>query len=153
MFIHSVEADLNRVLEERITNRLTGPLGDDLVCFENFFGFPDISNVVKYDSEERKRSFVIGNIIGHDTKSLTQTESDVLEELGLTLESFKVKGLEELNSKGTYRVLFAPFKEMSHSYDEQQQTLELRFSLPAGSYATVLIDEFVTDKKSSIVIT
>ncbi|MGD0510494.1 MAG: tRNA pseudouridine(13) synthase TruD [Candidatus Micrarchaeaceae archaeon] len=142
MFIHSVEARIfNKVLEERITNKelATGP--GDIVCQENFYGFPDISNVSKFEDSNGK--FTVGSIIGYDTKSITELERQALDELGLTIESFKVKGLEELNAKGTYRVLFAPYKDISHNYNQKQQTLEIGFSLPAGSYATILMDELV----------
>ncbi len=148
MFVHSVEAHIfNRVLEERITNGGIKPTPDDFVCPENFFGFPDISNVAKFGADNSKGKFIVGNMVGYSTTSVTDTEKEILEELGLDPESFKVKGLNELNSKGTYRVLFAPFKEISHSYNEKQETLELKFSLPAGSYATVLTGEFIEEIK------
>lgn len=148
MFIHSVEAHIfNKMLEERVANGLIKPSADDLVCSENVFGFPDISSTAKFSPDHGKRNFIVGNMIGYDTTFVTDTEKEILEELGLNLESFKVKGLNELNSKGTYRVLFAPFKEISYGYDEKQETLELRFSLPAGSYATVLVGEFVDETK------
>ncbi len=143
MFIHSVEAHIfNKELEERIANGQTKPKPGDVVCHEDAYGFPDLSKTEEFDG---KKAFLVGNILGFDTKSVTELEQKTLDELGLTLESFKVQGLNELNSKGTSRSLFAPFKNISYGYSEEAGTLELGFSLPAGCYATVLMDELVED--------
>jgi tRNA pseudouridine13 synthase len=143
MFIHSVEAHIfNKELEERITQQRLKPEEHDILCQKNSYGFPDITKLID-TKENNSDAFILGNILGYDTTSATDSEQKILEELGLTLESFKVKGLNELNSKGTYRVLFAPYKDMSHSYEKEQGTFELGFSLPSGSYATVLLDEIL----------
>ena len=102
MFIHSVEDYIfNKELEERISNKETEPKSGENICYENSYGFPDISKTGKFDENDNKKAFTLGNIIGFDTESITEIEQRILEELGLTLESFKVKGLNELNSKGT----------------------------------------------------
>jgi tRNA pseudouridine13 synthase len=142
MFVHSVESYIfNRELEERVSSGSAEPLPQEMVCHENAYGFPDISNVEKFSG--REKLFPVGNIIGYDTESVTDAEKTILDELGLTVESFKVNGLNELNSKGTYRALFAPFKDVESNYGEEAGTYKLRFSLPAGSYATVLLDEIL----------
>jgi tRNA pseudouridine13 synthase len=142
MFIHSVEAYIfNKELEERLVNG-TDPKVGEMVCYENVLGFPDISKIGTF-SENSEKAFLLGNIIGYDTKSLTEREQKILEELGLTLKSFKVKGLNELNSKGTFRALFAPFEDASWNFMPESQTFDLRFSLPSGAYATVFMDEFI----------
>ncbi len=144
MLIHSVESYIfNKELENRISEDRTKPESDDILCYENAYGFPDISNIRKFDEKEGRSPFILGNIIGYDTKAVTEPEQKILDELGLTLDSFKVKGLNELNSKGTYRALFAPFREISHEYNQEENRFELNFSLPAGSYATVLLSEFL----------
>lgn len=141
MMIHSVEAAIfNKELEERAANKETKPRNGDLVCKAGTYGFPDISTVKTYEESE-DADFVLGNILGYDTKSVTEGEERILEEFELTLESFKVQGLNELNSKGTFRALFAPFKDIS--YEHKENIFDLNFSLPSGSYATVLIDELV----------
>ncbi|MDE1871376.1 MAG: tRNA pseudouridine(13) synthase TruD [Candidatus Micrarchaeota archaeon] len=141
MLVHSVEAYIfNRVLEERIANGTSKPESKDLVCKANEFGFPDLKEVTPYD-KDRNAQFAVGNIIGYDTKSVTETEQRLLDELGIGIESFKVNGLNELNSRGTYRVMFAPYKDIG--YVCRDDTMEMRFSLPAGSYATVLLEEFL----------
>ena len=61
---------------------------------------------------------------------LTEFENNELEKLGLTLESFKAKGISELSCKGAKRVLFAPYKDFSAQNSETELTLS--FSLPLG---------------------
>jgi tRNA pseudouridine13 synthase len=148
MFIHSVEAYIfNRELEERIKQGQIKPREGELVCYEGNYGFPDLSSIGEYGENDTKNVFLLGNIIGHDTKKLTELEKNILDEKDLTLESFKVKGLNELNSKGTYRVLFAPFKNCVFESDEINNSIDMGFSLPSGSYATVLIDESIESNK------
>lgn len=144
MFIHSVEAYVfNRELEERIKQKRLLPEQNELICRNNFYDFPDLTKIEQYTQDSDEHGFLVGNILGYDTVSLTGLEKEILDELGLTIESFKVKGLNELGSKGTHRVLFAPFKNISYSADEQQSSFELKFSLPSGSYATVFMDEIL----------
>jgi tRNA pseudouridine13 synthase len=142
MFIHSVEAQIfNQELEERIRDNEINADDMDLVCYENSYGFPDLSTVGRCSKKER--AFLVGNIIGYDTEELTEFERGMLEELEITPDSFKVKGLDELHSKGTYRALFAPYKDIHSDFNEPENSYGLDFSLPAGSYATVLLDELI----------
>lgn len=146
MLIHSVEAHIfNKSLEERISSNETNPKKGDIVCPENTFGFPDLQNTMEFDSA-KGRQFVLGNIVGYDTEHITETEQKVMEELGITMESFKVQGLNELNSRGTHRVMFAPYKDIRYSCNDDD-TIGLNFSLPLGSYATVFMDEFIENSK------
>jgi tRNA pseudouridine13 synthase len=143
MFVHSVEAQIfNMELDERIKSNEIKPKKNDLVCYENSYGFPDLSNVEHF-SESEKRDFLVGNIVGYDLKEITDFEKNMLEELEITLESFKVDGLNELQSKGSSRTLFAPFKNPAYIYDKEKNSSLIEFSLPAGSYATVLLDEII----------
>ncbi len=148
MFIHSVEAQMfNMELEERIKTGDVTPERSDPVCYENSYGFPDVSTVERYN-DTSKRAFLVGNIVGYDTNELTEFESRLLEELGLTVESFKVNGINELHSKGTSRALFAPLRDIKYNYEKEEDCCALRFSLPAGAYATILIDELIENKNS-----
>ena len=144
MFIHSVESYIfNKELNDRISQGRIKPEPNEIVCYENSYGFPDISNSGEFDGSSDKKTFILGNILGYDTTSATESEQKILDELGLTLESFKVKGLNELNSKGTKRALFAPYKDISYDNIEEEGVFEIKFSLPSGSYATVFLDELL----------
>ncbi|MGI0100418.1 MAG: tRNA pseudouridine(13) synthase TruD [Candidatus Micrarchaeaceae archaeon] len=144
MFVHSVESYIfNKELEQRIADRGITPANGDIICHTNSYGFPDMKNVAPFDGSKPDNAFIVSNILGYDTKSVTEKEQGAMDELGITTESFRVNGLNELNSKGTYRVMFAPFRGLSHRHDETGNGFELQFELPAGSYATVFLEELL----------
>ena len=143
MFVHSVEAHIfNAELEEAIKDGRRSPKNGDLSCAADANGFPDISTTGRHGENANNR-FMVRRIIGHDSTDINDTERSLMDELGITEESFKVKGMTELNAKGTYRVMFAPFLDVRHEENNEQETGTIGFSLPSGSYATVLIDELV----------
>ncbi len=143
MFVHSVESYIfNAELSHRIANGETEPAHDDIVCTGGALGFPDLSTATQYDNVEgRNKAFIVGNIVGYETTGLTGFEKDMLEKLGLGLEDFKMKGIPELNSKGGKRVFFAPYA--GFEYGISGNDIVSKFSLPSGSYATSLLNEFV----------
>ena len=120
------------------------PKEGDMICYPNEYGFCDLSTIEKYGEKSRnERVFIVGNVIGYDTKQISEFESNALDELGIKPESFRVKGMNELNSKGSPRLLFGPYKDLQHSANEDGSEV-FRFSLQAGSYATVFLDEFIS---------
>ena len=143
MFVHSVEAQMfNMELEGLVKEGKRSPGRDELSCAADANGFPDISTTGRHEENATNR-FMVGRIIGYDSTDINDTERRLMDELGITEESFKVKGMAELNAKGTYRVLFAPFLDIRHEENDELETCTIGFSLPSGSYATVLIDELV----------
>ena len=140
MFIHAVEAQVfNSVLEERVRSGRIAPGEGDNVCPANALGFPDYSSAHAFSADE-SGMFVVGSVVGYDSE-VSAGEARVLEGLGIEKDMFRVKGMPELNAKGTSRVLFAPYVGMERSFGENDA--RLRFSLPAGSYATTLLEELV----------
>lgn len=81
------------------------------------------------------------NIIGYETEYISEYEKAALEEYGLTKESFKCKSMPELRAKGSFRAAFAPYNGLGYKVDGE--FVRLAFSLPAGSYATVLLSELI----------
>lgn len=65
-------------------------------------------------------------------------EAKVLESEGLGLEVFEAGGDE---TRGTRRHLRVPINGLE--YEVRDEALRLRFELPSGSYATVLLDELL----------
>lgn len=144
MFVHSVEDTIfNNELEKLIGEGRISPEKGELMCSPSQTRFYDLSDTWKHDG--KKEGFMIGNILGYETKEPTDFEKDELERLGLTLESFKVKGMRELSCKGTQRVLFAPFRDFKM---EKKEDPILSFSLPSGSYATVFLEELIDSGQS-----
>ncbi|MGC8670046.1 MAG: tRNA pseudouridine(13) synthase TruD [Candidatus Micrarchaeia archaeon] len=141
MFVHSVEDTIfNRELEHRLKEHRIAPEHGDMVC--SISGkFYDLKSTHIFENIE-ENVIPVANIVGYDSKP-NEFEKNMLEELGLSLEDFKLNGMPELNCKGSFRALFAPFKDLSLSHTSSDEVLKLAFSLPSGSYATVFIDEFL----------
>jgi len=141
MFVHSVEDMIfNRQLEKMIAEGHTSPVRGDPVCAPDTGRFYDLSTSWEQDGPGRQ-GFMVGNILGYETESPTEFEKGELERLGLTLDSFRAKGMGELGCKGAKRVLFAPYRDLAASKGGGELTLG--FSLPSGSYATVLLDQLL----------
>lgn len=136
MFVHSVEAMIfNMEVETRLKLHGSAPIEGDLLCGADRLGFPDISNL------QGEGRFILGNIVGYET-NLNDIEKEILEKLGITSGDFKVGRMPELNCKGGHRVIFAPFT--GFSFADSGDNIRMSFSLPSGSYATVLLSEFIS---------
>ena len=145
MFIHSVEdAIFNSVLEKRIRE---GDLKSRLGCKANFYGFPDIDTV----SESEEKNFVVDALIGYETKEeyISDYSKDIMEQLGINKDSFKIKSLPELSMKGAYRPILSPFKDFSYGLMESTGSLNLEFSIPSGAYATIFLNEITKNDNTS----
>lgn len=147
MFVHSVESYIfNAELSDRITKGETGPVVGDMICKGGRLGFPDLSTVgFQSNSTDASGMFAVGNIVGYKTANATDFEKSLLDELGLKLADFSMKGIPELNSKGGMRVFFAPYNGFEYASGESNG-LVVKFSLPSGSYATSLLSEFFNSK-------
>ncbi len=141
MFVHSVEAYMfNSVLEDRIKGQRISPESGETVCMADRYGFPKYDSMRTYDDGTKDADvFALGNIVGYDTKNISDAEARLMNEIGISAESFKLKSIPEIRCKGSQRVLFAPYKDFA--YDDTDRTV--RFSLPSGSYATVFLRELV----------
>ncbi len=138
MFVHAVEDIIfNYSIDKHIGSNSFGEA--KIRCGYNFYGFPDI---LKTDMDvDKENSVPLGNLVGYETREdlLFEYEKDALERLGITPSSFKLRSMPELSMKGTTRPLLANFKDMK--IDDSYENFGIEFSLPAGSYATVLTNE------------
>ncbi len=151
MFVHSVESDMfNRAIEARVRNGAVAPDAGDTVCSTDGNGWPDITNAHAAAASE-KGAFLLGNIIGYNTQDVDAYEKEVLESIGIEPGMFRLKGMPELSCKGTKRMLFAPYLDFkADGAGTGSGDTVLSFSLPSGSYATVLLDEFFERKPMDI---
>ncbi len=134
MFVHSVQSFMfNAALQERIKE---GDFDSDIKCRNNFYGFPDIASAGAEGGE-----MPLGNLVGYETKQevLDEYEKGIMEKIGLSIEDFKVKAMPELSPKGSYRAILSPVKDISCETDAN--SVKVGFSIPAGAYATVLLNE------------
>ncbi|MDE1851644.1 MAG: tRNA pseudouridine(13) synthase TruD [Candidatus Micrarchaeota archaeon] len=143
MFIHAVESLVfNMALEQRIK---AGDFKAKVSCRANFYGFPDIGSLSTSESD-----FCVMPLIGYETKEehVSEYENEAMEMLEIKAQDFKIKGMPELSMKGAFRSMLAPVKEMSHSFDGNSAMI--RFSIPSGSYATVLLNEIMKTESLDI---
>ncbi|MGC8572176.1 MAG: tRNA pseudouridine(13) synthase TruD [Candidatus Micrarchaeia archaeon] len=154
MFTHSVSSYIfNTELDYRIEHKMFEPLEDDLICYENELGFPDMNHIIKYKEieeqsnkdKDKDKFFIVGNIVGYEME-LNSVEKRIMDELKIDKEDFKVKSMPELKNKGSSRLLFAPYLNFNYNVENNKTTM--RFSLLSGSYATVLLDEFMKNKNN-----
>ena len=143
MFVHSVESHIfNKEVETRVQKGLTDPQEYDDVCIADSHGFPDPNITYLLQEESGRKRFPIGNLVGYNTEP-NEIEISIMEELGIKKEDFRIKRMPELSCKGSKRLLFAPYVGFSCTTDP----VKMRFSLPSGSYATVLLQEFMKIKE------
>ncbi len=141
MFIHSVQSMVfNKALEMRIKDE---DFKSNLSCRKNFYGFPDIGSMGAGSGD-----FALANLIGYETKPelIDDYEREVLEKAGLQPGDMKIKSMPELSMKGSHRVLLAPVKDLS--YVSEEDSAKVDFSIPAGSYATILLAEITKNQES-----
>lgn len=167
LFVHAYQSYLfNRILSRRLSLGL--PLNvaveGDIVCFSKN-GLPDISRLQTVTTDnldavsrlmEHGRAYVTLPLLGYESRigpgPVGDIERSVLEEEGLgaepsSLDGFRVPKNTELGSKGLRRVALL---RASPRYVIGSDFAELEFFLPAGSYATVVLREFM---KSGSLIT
>lgn len=135
LFIHAFQSHMfNLLLSARL--REGGPELEEgeYFCGEAM-GFPDLGRA-------EAEGWIAAKVIGYQTVP-NGREKTLLEGLGVDKESFRMKSLPELASKGTRRALLAPLKDFNFSGDK------FTFSLPSGSYATVAMREFMDAEKGA----
>ena len=157
LFVNAAQSALfNRMLSERLDRGV--PFGravaGDVICFTDSES-PDELDVPDPDRGQRVgdsrvetvnrhaargRAFVTAPLVGTATKlgdgEPGAIEREVLEEAGVEPSMFDLPG--EFHSTGTRRAILA-----STTLDIERDPLTFEFSLPKGSYATVLLREYL----------
>lgn len=139
LFIHAFQSHIfNEVASGKVKRKCFAPEEGEYYCGKNKYGFPDIGK----REEKKGNNFVAAKIVGYETVELNETEYEMLEKYKLKPSSFKLKEIPEVSSKGTYRTVLSPFKDFE--FDGGL----FRFSIPAGSYATSALREFIDVDKT-----
>lgn len=133
MFVHAYQAHLfNTVLSDKISE---GTLQDieegEYRCGVNWYSFPDVRRI--------DGKFPVGKIIGYETK-VNARERKLLSEEGVNVSDFAVRQMPEISAAGGYRPYLVPLKDFSFRRGT------FTFELPAGSYATAVLREFIDRK-------
>jgi tRNA pseudouridine13 synthase len=160
LFVHAAQSYLfNRTLSARLDRGLPfdRPVAGDVVCFTDDAGLPDPDRLQRVDEGrvatvtrhcERGRAFVTAPLVGTDTRlgdgEPGEIERTVLEEAGLEPSDFDLPG--EFGSTGTRRAVLVRTGlavEPGARGEAAADALTVRFALPKGSYATVLLREYL----------
>jgi len=157
LFVNAAQSYVfNRILSERLDRGLpfVTPVVGDVVCFTDNdapegLALPDTGRTQRVTEKrqqsitrhcERDRAFVTAPLVGTETHLADGEPGDieraVLEEVGLDPADFDRPG--EFGSQGTRRAI-AVQTELSVDPDP----LCFQFALPRGSYATVLLREYL----------
>jgi len=156
LFVHAYQSLLfNRILSRRMRAGL--PLDraveGDVVCFSKD-GLPDPDKIQKVDASnlaavnrlaERGRAFVTLPLFGYESEFADgvpgEMERSVLEEEGVEQSDFRVPANPDLGSPGYRRPALLRFDPVV--VVEGGGSALLKFDLPAGSYATVVLREYM----------
>jgi len=155
LFVHAYQSYLfNKILSRRLSRNLPlcKALPGDVVCFGKN-GLPDMSKTERVTSDkeaainrlaERGRAFLTLPLIGFETVLAEgiegEIEREVLAEEAISPECFRVEANPDLGSRGTRRSALCPVSPQVTIMDRRA---ELQFVLPKGSYATVVLREYM----------
>ena len=163
MFLHAYQSYIfNLILSKRILLGLSihEAYDGDIVCFKNDMGMPDTARLQKVTSDnlsginnliKKGRAFVTAPLVGYEIQLAEGTpgeiERQVVNELKIDTEGFRVPDMPEISSKGLRREIILPFKpEFCTEVDEintGRSKVVLSFSLQKGSYATIILREYM----------
>jgi tRNA pseudouridine13 synthase len=138
LFVHAFQSHIfNLLLSERMREGRGNVEMEEgeYLCNVDALGFPDIGKMDVY-------GWLCIRIIGYDS-NMNERERALLDSLGISKDDFRMKGIPEVASKGTFRTAFAPLRDFS--FDPAAATF--RFSLQSGSYATSALREFIAVNK------
>ncbi|WP_132056997.1 tRNA pseudouridine(13) synthase TruD [Halorussus amylolyticus] len=157
LFVNAAQSyAFNRILSERLARGLPfhRPVAGDVVCFtERVDGLtvPDTDRLQEVTENrvetvarhcERGRAFVTAPLVGTETElgkgEPGEIEREVLADLDLEPGDFDLPG--EFDSTGTRRPILVR-TDLEASVTDDAVTFE--FALPKGSYATVILREFM----------
>jgi tRNA pseudouridine13 synthase len=163
MFVHAYQSYLfNRILSRRIEQQL--PLNravrGDIVCFKNNAGLPDTTRLQRVTEHNLKginnliargRAFVTAPLLGYDTPLSTdlpgEIEQEVMAEEHVSPEDFKLHHAPQYASKGLRREILITTLPLYQLLPDELHPAHpkaiFNFTLQKGSYATVLLREYM----------
>ncbi|WP_336345711.1 tRNA pseudouridine(13) synthase TruD [Halalkalicoccus ordinarius] len=157
LFVNAAQSYLfNRILSERLERGLPfdRAVAGDVVCFGDAdapegFAWPDPDRTQRVTENRvetinrhlaRNRAFVTAPLVGTETElgegEPGEIERAVLEDEGISPSDFDLPG--EFDSTGTRRAIL-----LTTDLSVDRDPLTFSFSLPSGSYATVLLREYL----------
>jgi tRNA pseudouridine13 synthase len=158
LFVHAYQSYLfNKILSRRLSTGLSlnRAIEGDVVCFARN-DLPDMGKLQAVTDEnldavnrliDRNRAYVTLPLIGFESSLAKGAEGEieraVLQEESTVPEDFRITANPDLGSRGTRR---AALLKVSPQVRVEEGVAELEFFLPAGSYATVVLREYMKTK-------
>jgi tRNA pseudouridine13 synthase len=163
LFVHAYQSYLfNRMICLRLREglELNHAYEGDIVCFKNSQGLPDNSKYEYVTGDNlagmnrllrHGRAFVTASLPGYRSDFASgkpgEIEAVVIKEENVPLEGFKVHQMKKVGSTGQRREILLKVKP-EYSIDEDELNpgkfkANLHFCLPKGSYATVVLREYM----------
>ncbi|PSQ44002.1 tRNA pseudouridine(13) synthase TruD [Halobacteriales archaeon SW_7_68_16] len=157
LFVHAAQSYVfNRIVSERVSRglSLSAPVAGDTVCFAATdappgLTVPDVDRTQAATEDrlsilrrhcERGRAVVTAPLVGTETELATgepgEIERAVLDDVGIIPEAFALP--EPFGSTGTRRAI-----ELRSDLTVTRDPVTFAFALPSGSYATVLLREYL----------
>ena len=161
LFVNAAQSyAFNRIVSERLRRGLplARPVEGDVVCFADGDAPADLYRPDTDRTQvatgrrvdvmarhcDRGRAFVTAPLVGVDTDLAGgepgEIEREVLEDLGLAPADFDLPG--EFHSTGTRRAVLLRTR-VGVKANPANDAYDLSFALPSGSYATVLLREYL----------
>jgi len=165
LFVNAAQSfAFNRILSGRLERGLPfhEPVAGDVVCFADAdapddLPLPDTDRLQRVTESrlrtvrrhcERGRAFVTAPLVGTETElgdgEPGEIERTVLDELSLEPADFELPG--EFDSSGTRRAILLGTDltvEQATDGDRSDDSVTFEFALPKGSYATVVLREYL----------
>jgi tRNA pseudouridine13 synthase len=158
LFVHAYQSYLfNNILSRRLAAGLSlnRAVDGDVVCFARN-DLPDMGKLQAVTDEnldavnrlvDRGRAYVTLPLIGFESSLAKGAEGEieraVLQEEDVVPEDFRIPANPDLGSRGARRVALL---KVSPQVRVEEGAAELEFFLPAGSYATVVLREYMKTK-------
>lgn len=155
LFVHAYQSYLfNRILSLRLAKAMSldEALVGDVVCFSKG-GLPDMGKTQEVTEDnldavsrlmKRGRAFVTLPLIGFESHLAEgrqgEIERQVLQDEDIQPEGFNVVENPDLGSRGTRRAALCP---VDPEIQVEGDVARLEFLLPKGSYATVVLREYM----------
>ena len=157
LFVHAVQSYIfNQILSRRLEEGISfvEPVPGDVVCFADRSApegvvIPDMDRTQTVSEArvetvsrhcKRQRAFITAPLVGTETDlgsgKIGEIERDVLEAFDIDTRSFALP--DDWASEGTRRAIFLPVEP-----EITQDPLQFSFALPKGSYATVVMREYL----------
>ena len=145
MFIHAVQSYLfNSALSEILLQSAKENNVDYNVLSYSVGNLVFLKNSLDYQTIEK--NFTELELIGFNTLNINYNIKKLLDELNLTTRDFIIRAIPNLSVEGTTRKCIIDVEDLSIIIGESDNIAVIKFELPKGSYATMVIKALLNSR-------